>query len=232
MLPPRLRAVVRRRTGGRIPVGAVRLGDLSRTSPISTRWGFDRGTPIDRRYIEDFLDRHRADIRGRVLEIADDTYSRRFGAGVDRVDVLSAWQDAPRATIVADLADAPQIDDATFDCAIVTQTLHYIWDVAAAVATLHRILRPGGVALVSVPGINKLDAGPWPDQWHLTPASAERSFTEAFEGGDVDVEARGNVLTATALLQGLATEELPASAFAEDDPAYPVTILVRARKAS
>jgi SAM-dependent methyltransferase len=231
-LPARLRARARRRSGGRIPVGAVRLGDLARTAPISSRWGFDRGTPVDRRYIEAFLDRHRADVRGRVLEVAADTYASRFGSNLDRVDILSAWTGASGATIVADLADAPQIPDATFDCTIITQTLQYVGDIRAAVRTLNRILRPGGVALVSVPGISRLDRGRWPDLWHLTPASAERLFGEAFAGGDVEVEARGNVLTATAFLHGLAAEELPPGAFAIDDPIFPVSVLVRARKPS
>jgi len=231
ILPVRLRRAVRRRRGERIPTGGVRFGDFADTVPIGTRWGFDRGTPVDRRYIDAFLERHRSEIRGRVLEIADDTYARRFGSHVQQVDVLSAWEGSPTATIIADLANAPEIEDASFDCAIVTQTLQYIWEVRAAVATIHRILRPGGVALVSVPGINRLDRGPFPDQWHFTPASVTRLFGEAFGEGGVQVDVRGNVLTAVALLQGLAAEDLPARAFETDDPLYPVSIVVRALKA-
>src|SRR5689334_3710614 len=36
-------------------VGEVRLGDLRRLTPISRNWGFDRGQPVDRYYIENFL---------------------------------------------------------------------------------------------------------------------------------------------------------------------------------
>src|SRR5258708_1276969 len=50
------------------PLGTVKLGDFVRTRPISTSFGFDRGTPIDRYYIENFLGRNAGDIRGRVLE--------------------------------------------------------------------------------------------------------------------------------------------------------------------
>src|SRR5438094_3360732 len=47
----------------------VRLGTLRPTSPISTDFGYDRGTPIDRYYIEAFLSHHRSSIRGHVLEV-------------------------------------------------------------------------------------------------------------------------------------------------------------------
>ena len=50
-------------------------GSNGATSAASSRsaraGGRDRGTPIDRHYIERFLDEHRADIRGRVLEVRD-----------------------------------------------------------------------------------------------------------------------------------------------------------------
>ena len=54
---------------GYIPlVGKVRFGDLKRLTPISPKWGLDRGRPIDRSYIESFLAQHASNIRGRVLE--------------------------------------------------------------------------------------------------------------------------------------------------------------------
>src|SRR5450759_3773496 len=43
----------------------ARLGVRHRTSPFSEVHGFDRGTPVDRYYIERFLDQHREDIHGR-----------------------------------------------------------------------------------------------------------------------------------------------------------------------
>ncbi|MEX2556633.1 MAG: methyltransferase, partial [Actinomycetota bacterium] len=45
----------------------VDLGDLRRVTPIDPNWGFERGTPIDRVYVETFISAHAADIRGRVL---------------------------------------------------------------------------------------------------------------------------------------------------------------------
>ena len=189
------------------------LGDLHRVTPIDPNWGFERGTPIDRVYVERFVGAHASDIRGRVLEIAAPDYTTRFGTGVERVDVLMAREGNAQATIVADLADAPQIPDGTFDCAIVTQTLQFVWDVSAALSTLHRILAPGGVLLATVPGITKIsppedeEFGEW---WHYTARSARRLAEQAFGEGAVEVEAFGNVLAAAGFLYGLAASGLRA----------------------
>jgi SAM-dependent methyltransferase len=217
------------------PVRLVRFGSLRRLTPISDRYGFERGTPIDRHYIADFMTRHADDIRGRVMEVGEDSYVKRFGSdAVERVDVLHVTEGHPAATIVADLTDAPNIPDDTFDCVICLQTLLLIWDVSAAVQTIHRVLAPGGVALVTVPGItrvNRTEADQWGDWWRFTAQSAGRLFEESFGRGAVDVEAYGNVLAATAQLYGVAAEELRDEELAHRDRDYEVVLGVRAVKA-
>ena len=210
------------------------LGDLRRVTPIDPNWGFERGTPIDRVYVERFVGGHASDIRGRVLEIAAPDYTNRFGSGVERVDVLMAREGNPQATIVADLADAPQIPDDTFDCAIVTQTLQFVWDAPAALSTLHRILAPGGVLLATMPGITKIsppedeEFGEW---WHFTARSARRLAEQAFGEGAVEVEAFGNVLAASGFLYGLAASDLRTQELDAHDRLYEVVVGVRAVKA-
>jgi SAM-dependent methyltransferase len=194
------------------PVGWVRLGFLRRLQPISKVFGFDRGFCIDRYYIERFLFAHASDIRGRVLEIGDDTYTRKFGGDrVTQSDVLHAVEGNPKATIVADLTCADHIPSDTFDCIIFTQTLQFIYDVRAAIRTLYRILKPGGVLLATFPGISQIsryDMDRWGDYWRFTTLSAKRLFEEVFPSGNVEAQAYGNVLTAIAFLHGLASEEL------------------------
>ena len=58
---------------GQPSVSGMNLGDFRRLEPVSRAFGTDRGLAIDRYYVEHFLDAHRADIRGRVLEIGEDT---------------------------------------------------------------------------------------------------------------------------------------------------------------
>lgn len=246
-LDPRVRELARatRRRGlrlqarltGRRPVPLRRA-----LTPVSRCYGFDRGTPIDRHYIDDFMARHgRAegygggDLRGRVLEVGGDEYATRCGGDIRRLDVLHVSDDNPRATLVGDLVSGAGLASEAHDCVICTQTLHVIYDVRAAVATLHRILDAGGVALVTVPGIaaaSRPDRDLWGDYWRFTGLSVRRLFEERFAPADVKVEAYGNVVAAAAFLYGMAAEELRPDQLDARDPDYEVLLGVRARKAS
>ena len=211
----------------------VDLGDLRRTTPVDPNWGYERGTPVDRVYVERFVDAHAADITGRVLEIAAPDYTTRFGRGVTHVDVLMAEAGNPEATIVADLASAPHIADDSFDCAIVTQTLQFVYDVPAALATLHRILAPGGVLLATAPGLTKISPiederyGEW---WHYTARSLRRLAAEAFGEANVEVRSYGNVLAASGFLFGLAASDLRPTELDHHDPLFEVVVGLRAVK--
>jgi SAM-dependent methyltransferase len=152
---------------------------------------------------------------------------------VTHSDVLDIRADNRRATIIADLTSAPGIADSTFDAIICTQTLHLIHELRAAVGTLHRVLKPRGVLLATVPGVSRIsveDMSRGGDHWRLTSASALRVFEEAFGAGCVGVWAWGNVLTAIAFLEGVACEELTPEEFDATDPAYEVVVGVRAVK--
>lgn len=217
------------------PVGWVRFGSLRRLRPISPDWGMERGQPIDRFYIERFLTQHAADIQGRVLEIGDNSYTRAFGGErVTQSDVLHVAEDRPQVTIIGDLTNARHIPSDSFDCIILTQTIQAIYDVPAAIATAHRILKPGGVVLVTVPGISKIsryDMDRWGYYWSFTSASAHRLFAELFAPANVQVEAHGNVLAAIAFLHGLAAEELRQRELEAHDPDFEMLITIRAVKA-
>jgi SAM-dependent methyltransferase len=207
---------------------------LRRLTPISRAWGYERGLPIDRYYIERFLAAHAADIHGRVLEIKDDSYTRKFGGErVIESDVLHKEEGNPLATIVADLTCADELATGSFDCIICTQTLQFIYDVKAAIATLYRILKPGGVLLVTIPSISQIsryDMERWGDYWRFTTRSVQRLFEAGFPATNVQTEAHGNVMTATAFLHGLASEELRQKELDYIDPDYELLITIRAVK--
>ena len=219
----RLRRIVR-------PAWSFRL--LRTTGPIGTHWGWDRGTPVDRHYIEGFLERHRGDIRGRVLEIKGPLYTNRFGAGVTSSDVLDLNQANAAATIHADLAAADAVPSESFDCAIVTQTLQLILDVRAALAELRRMLVPGGVLLATVPTTSRV-VSPGPegvDYWRFTPSACTALFGSAFGPDNVVVEPHGNLSASVAFLHGLAAEELPKAMLDVYDPNFPLVVGIRAVK--
>lgn len=234
-LPPRLLRVLRRAAGRHAPppVGRVDFGDLGTTNPVSRNFGFDRGLPVDRYYIEAFLERHRDDICGRVLEIGDDAYSRKYGgAAIAQQDILHVHSGNPGATIVGELTDESLLKPDAFDCIVLTQTLHLIWDMKLALRNVYSALKPGGVVLATVPGITPIDRGEWGSTWYwsLTKLAAERLAGEVFGAQRVDVEACGNVFAATAFLQGVAVGEIDPGALDVVDAAYPVVVTIHARK--
>jgi SAM-dependent methyltransferase len=209
------------------------LGTLRRITPLSAHWGTDRGTPLDRYYIERFLELHRADITGRVLEVKDGDYTRRFGREVAGSDVLDVDAGNPRATVLADLAAADAVPAETFDCFLLTQTLQLIYRTGSAIGHAWRILRPGGVLLATVPAVSRVIRGQdhSQDYWRFTAASCAALFGERFGPEQVTVRARGNVLTCIAFLAGMAYEELSRRELDTDDPDFPLLVTVRAVKA-
>jgi len=220
-----------------VRTGTLQWGSLRRVAPISAAFAFDRGLPVDRYYIEQFLAAHAADIRGHVLEFGDDRYTRQFGGTrVARSDVLDLVADRPRHTLQADLVRADHIPANTFDCIICTQTLQMIFDIRAAVAQLWRILAPGGVLLVTSHGISRISrregVDDWGEYWHLTAQSAQKLFAEAVTTGSFTVATYGNVMAAVAELHGLAAEELDRGELDHHDLNYEVIIGVRAVKST
>jgi SAM-dependent methyltransferase len=204
------------------------MGTLRRTTPLSDQWGFDRGTPIDRAYIGAFIRRHAADITGAVLEVQEPLYTGRFGRRVTRAEVVDIDRTNPRATLIADLG-RDVLPSAAYDCAVVTQTLHLIEELDAAIANLVESLRPGGVLLATLPAVSRISrgVGVHGDMWRVTPAGAARIVERAAPGTEVEVESYGNVLTAMAFLAGMAAEELRPRELRANDPHFPVIVGVR-----
>ena len=225
----RVRQVVR---GSDEPaVGKVRFGHFRRIEPISREYGYDRGRPIDRYYIETYLESQAPLITGTVLEIGERTYTRKFGRDIARSDMLHAVEEDD-ATYIDDLSTGESIPSNFYDCVILTQTLHLIFDMRAALQTIYRILKPGGVLLCTVPGITQIADTDWNHSWYwsLSKPAANKLFGLVFPPENVDVRAFGNVLAAVSFLQGLADRELSKAELDAFDPEYPVTVAIAARK--
>ena len=223
---------------GRKSLWVDRVTDFSvlrRVTPYRPAFGWYRGQCLDRYYIEKFLAKHAQDIAGHVLEVAEPMYTNQFGGGrVTASDIIDLDRENTKATIFDDLTSAASIPDATYDCILCTQTLLCIYDFRAAIRTMHRILKPGGVLLVTVPGIAQLCPrsmmGAGGDYWRFTSHSAQIAFDEVFGAGNVSIETHGNVLTAIGMLHGLVSKEFTPAELDHNDPDYEVTIGVRAVK--
>jgi SAM-dependent methyltransferase len=213
------------------PVGRVRFGNLRRLTPVSPVFALDRGLPIERYYIEQFLDRHRADIRGRALEFGDTQYLDRFGGPNVTVRDVFSYVASPGATIVGDLAGTAALPEGVFDAIVCTQTIQMIYDIELAVRRLGSMLRPGGVLLLTTHGISKVGRHPdrdgWSEYWHLTRHAARVLFERNFPG-TFTVEAFGNVLAATGALHGLAAADVTREELDYADRDFDVIIGIRA----
>lgn len=206
--------------------------DYWRKFPLSRDFGFSRGQPIDRYFIEKFLKSNCNSITGNVMEIADNAYTCRFGQNVTQSDILHV-EKTDKATIIGNLETGTGIPSNKFDCIILTQTLPFIYDFKAVVKNSYTALKPGGTLLVTLPGISQIsryDMDRWGDFWRFTTLSAQGIFKEVFRETNIEVNSYGNCKLAISFLNGLAVEDMRKPLFHQHDPDYQLIITVKAVK--
>lgn len=201
------------------------------SQPISNCYGYDRGTPVDRIYIEAFLDHHRHHIRGDGAEVKDETYLRRYGYRQLRsATVIDIHRSNSRADLLADLTRPGVLPVDTFDCIILTQVLHLLTDPATAITNCQNALRPEGSLLLTAPCLSRISPGnPTSDHWRFTPTGLQQLLQDW--PGPVTVTGHGNLRTALAFLVGHAAQDLTRDDFHHDDPAYPIVTCAIAHRA-
>jgi len=212
---------------------AISWYNLRNTKPVSPIFGLDRGLPIDRYYIEKFLSANSASIKGNVLEIAESTYSKKFGKDVTAFEVLHYDNKNPQATIIGDLTRPENLPGNTIDCFICTQTFQFIYNFRDAIGGSYHLLKKGGVLLATVAGISQIsryDMDRWGDYWRFTTLSATKAFEEVFGKANVKVDHFGNVLSSVAFLEGISTEELTTDELDYRDKDYQLLITIVAVK--
>jgi hypothetical protein len=218
----------------KLGISRLKWHDLRDIHPVSREFGFDRGNPIDRYYIEKFLNLHRSSISGKVLEVAESHYSKKFGSQVTSFEILHV-EKTPEATIVGDLSKPESLPTGAVDCFVCTQVFNFIFDFQRAIEGAYQLLNPGGVLLATVSGISQIsrfDADRWGHYWSFYPQGITKSVKNVFGDRHVDVTIYGNSLTAVAFLKGIAMEELTTEELDFVDPDYPVSICIVARKSN
>lgn len=202
------------------------------SAPISRVFGFDRGMPIDRYYIERFLAGNAHYIRGTVLEVAGREYTVKYGTDVRESISMHISDGGNGSNRVANLETGEGIEDNIADCFILTQTLPFVFHITAAAENTVRMLKSGGVALITVPGITQIsryDMDRWGHYWSFTTASLKKLFESCSDVAFVEVKAYGNVKTAASGLYGLAVEDMEQEdlAYQDDDYQQLITAVVR-----
>jgi len=205
--------------------------------PLSDVFGLDRGTPLDRVFIDRFLCQHREIISGDCLEVEESLYTRKFGQPGCVANVLkytSTVGGSEKCEIVADLTQPESVPKAKFDTFICTQTLNFIFDLNPVIVSIHKLLKPGGYALITVAGISQIsryDYERWGDYWRFTDQSLLKLLSQCFDESNCIIESYGNVATACLFLQGFAYEDIHDKSILDvSDNTYPVIISATVRK--
>ena len=214
----------------------VEFSNLSGIEPVSRLFGIERGQPVDRYYIEKFLGSNRNLIRGKILEVASDGYSRKFTGNSAKPEfhIMCPERSPGPNSFDADLTRPETLPGNQYDCFTCTQTYNFIYEVQEAVKGTHLLLKNDGVLLATVSGISQIsnyDKDRWGDYWRFTAQSVSRLFGEVFGNENVEVVTYGNLMASMAHLQGLAIEDLPEMNLLDTyDPDYPVIIGIKAKK--
>lgn len=199
--------------------------------PMSRKFGFDRGKPIDRYYVENFLIQNKNLIHGHILEIGDNTYTKKFGSKIAKSDILDIAPSSV-ATIVGDLATGQNIPTSTFDCIILTQVIHIIYDIKSTIKHTINALKPGGTLLLTTAGISQYcGCKEYGDYWRFTNLSLYNLLKEHLSDNDtLIVEHHGNLPIAKAFLDGLALHEVPNEILDHQDHDYQVVLTAIVKK--
>ena len=195
-------------------------------NPLNRTFGFSRGTPIDRYYIEAFLQLKRDNIRGDVLEVAENIYTKKYGENVLNSYMLHVSSNENKY-IKGNFETGEGIKSETMDCIILTQVLPFIFNCRAAISNIYRMLKPKGVCLISVGGITQIsryDMEQWGHYWSFTDLSLRKLLEENIPKDKIEIRTYGNVKSAIAMLYGIAAEEITKEELDYVDKDYQVTI--------
>lgn len=186
---------------------------------------------MSRFYIDRFMNAHRDDITGTVLEIKNPRYANSLGSALKRVDILDIDTNNRHANIFTDLATADCLPSNTYDCFMINETLQFVYDLQSAVRHAHRSLRPGGILLVTVPCTAQHDSELKDVEfWRFTRTSCERLFGDVFGQEMIEVETYGNFASCVTGLTGMAVEENDPAMYDNVSPIYVQGVCVRAQK--
>lgn len=167
----------------------------------------ERGTPIERYYIEKFLTMHKDYIKGYTLEMRDPLYIRKFGDKITKYDIFDYADE--KATFTGDIQKTENMPSDKYDTYICTQMLYVPYDTKAALKSANKMLKKGGALIVTLPFIQKVlvTENFGNEHWRITEPALKRLLEEA--GFEVkDIRSYGNSMATVLSLEGIAVEDI------------------------
>jgi SAM-dependent methyltransferase len=194
--------------------------------PYGQLFGQGRGLPVGRYYVEGFLRRNAHRVRGHCLEFGDPKY-KGFFPEATRYEVISVVP-GPGIDYLCDIHRSEEVPVGVFDAIICTQVFEHLAHPERAAESLFRMLKPGGLVLLTAPFLNPVHYSPT-DFRRFTPECLEMILREA--GFDVEeVDFGGNCLVGTGNFVGMVTEDFTPEELDAKDARFPYNVLVRARR--
>lgn len=204
-------------------------GNLRRVRPFSNTYGWDRGTPVDRYYVDRFFERHSADITGDVLEIDRNDYTYRFGHDLRAVHSFDINPES-NPTFLCDIAHCEDIlPSEAYDCVLLPCTLQHFRELELSLRNALRLVKPGGVILASAAALSRLDEV-FLDYWRFSPEGWRSFLPQVWPDCTIAVEGEGNCLPVIAMNLGLSLEELKPQELNYYDARFPLVTTVYCRK--
>jgi hypothetical protein len=209
--------------------------DLKDNFFVSNDFGFSRGMPIDRYFIENFLKKNQNDFKGVALEFGEDFYLKKFNKGIISFNVLTSNKDETKNKnmIKGDLSVINNLPKEKYDLIVCTNVLNFIYDINEAIKGLHKMLKKSGVCLVTIAGfsthVSRYDMDRWGDYWRLSKKTASKAFKKNNFIID-ECESFGNVKLAIAQMNGLCVEDIKSDILKENDSDYQMIITLRVKK--
>ncbi len=211
----------------------IRVLSLMNLLPVSKTYGADRGGSIVRYYIDDYLSENQQAIKGDILEIGDDHYTKRFMKTGDKSFVMKfapTVQDSDYC-FSGNLINGDGFNDRKFDCIIMTQVLNFVENIEKTPEIVINALKPGGCALITVSGITPIcraDMEDYGQYWCFT----DRSIKNMFERSDVEcsVITYGNLKSSCLFLAGMGCDDISREELDYRDVDYQLVIAVKIMK--
>jgi len=115
------------------------------------------------------IPRIREFVTGRLIDLGcgDTPYRDSVNDKISEYHTLDLFPRRADVTYTADIQDMSIIETASYDSAICLEVLEHVPDPFKAISEIHRILKPGGFLIISVPHLSRLHEEPY-DYYRFT----------------------------------------------------------------
>ena len=200
----------------------------------SEKFGFDRGTPIDRYYIDHFLKNLNLENNfNRSLEFGEILYSDSFK--VKEKYFLShpeyETRDIASNQILFDLNSEHSYEGTKFDLILSTNVINFTKNPFVSIKHHIDMLNSRGTLVLTVSAsmpISKFDAERWGDYWRFTPDGLNQLLRTL--NCEYHIKSFGSFVTSIAFLCGLSAEEIDATDLNKNDDSYPIVVMAIIKK--